>query len=144
MKEHNMKRTIVLLATLLLSFGLVSANEVALDVQVNGTSTPDTIWSLQPVKVFINATATEPLGGASLGVEISTGDAATWTWDAVKVDTMGWAGQFGLTGCLVPSMTQTAFCRICCLLVVLQSPRFLPELTGMPIRVLLVRTMRLE
>jgi hypothetical protein len=81
MKEHNMKRIVVLLATLLLSFGLVNAGQV--DAVFNSL-TPDTIRT-QGAATTIDVSWTRDFDvfGASIGIEMYSPDDATWTWTNV-------------------------------------------------------------
>jgi hypothetical protein len=78
MKEHEMKRTIVLLATLLLSFGLISAQSDIVTVSHVG----DTIWTGSSSTFDVSLENSQLLGGMSLGLQISSPDGATWAWDA--------------------------------------------------------------
>jgi hypothetical protein len=88
MKEHNMKRTIALLATLLLSFGLTYAADYEMDIgiTVGGTtydpSDPmDNIWAGQAATFDFYYKNIDTLGGYSTGFTIWTTDGATWTYD---------------------------------------------------------------
>jgi hypothetical protein len=76
MKEHNMKRTVVLLATLLLSFGLTNAANLV-DVGMNA----DTAFSGQQRAFVISIENDALLGGISLGWYIYSPDGATFTLD---------------------------------------------------------------
>jgi hypothetical protein len=83
MKEHNMKRIVVLLATLLLSFGLCNAaDEVDIATASGpGFADPDTIWIDGPSEFHIFlGNADNALGGMSLGFAIGSPDGATWAW----------------------------------------------------------------
>ncbi len=73
-----MKRTIVLLATLLLSFGLISAGDV---VYVEHAG--DTIWTGVSQTFDVSLENDAKLGGMSLGLMIYSPDGATWTWENV-------------------------------------------------------------
>jgi hypothetical protein len=73
MKEHNMKRTVVLLATLLLSFGLTNAA----DQVIVGFSGGDTIRVGQEYAFEISLENDALLGGISLGWYIYSTDGAT-------------------------------------------------------------------
>jgi hypothetical protein len=83
MKEHNMKRTVVLLATLLLSFGLINAQvdygEVNLVLGGAGFLN-DTIRIDLETELQIHMLNDTELGGMSLGIETTSPDGATWTW----------------------------------------------------------------
>ncbi len=76
-----MKRTIVLLATLLLSFGLVSAaNQVNAFLEWDGPGT-DTVWVGSATRLVIQLENDVKLGGLSIGFELTTNDVITWTYD---------------------------------------------------------------
>ena len=63
-----MKRTIVLLATLLLSFGLLNA-QGTIDLKLtDGSAEYDTLWSGFPVEFEYWMENTTTLGGTSLGL----------------------------------------------------------------------------
>jgi len=77
MKEHNMKRLVVLLAVLLLSFGLTNAaNRVVVTHSLG-----DTIWQGQAGYFIISYENDVKLGGVSNGFEITSTDGVTWTYD---------------------------------------------------------------
>jgi hypothetical protein len=87
MKEHNMRRTIALLATLLLSFGLTYA-DMAMDIgHTVGATTYlpgaafDTIWYGQASTIDFYYENDDTLGGYSTGFKFWSPDGATWTWD---------------------------------------------------------------
>ena len=76
-----MKRTLVLLATLLLSFGLVSAQDsinVAFDP---APATGDTLYVGQPYTLeFWTSATSERLSAFTTGFHMYSSDGATWTW----------------------------------------------------------------
>jgi hypothetical protein len=79
MKEHNMKRTVVLLAIMLLSFGLTNAaNRV--DVY---HSPDDTLWTGEASTIEIWIENDNKLGGISLGFAVSATGVGTYTLDNV-------------------------------------------------------------
>jgi hypothetical protein len=81
MKEHNMKRIVVLLATLLLSFGLVNgANNVNITV---GGMIQDSLRFGTPAQLNIWLASDFNIFGMSLGFEMWSPDGATWSWDPV-------------------------------------------------------------
>ncbi len=74
-----MKRTVVLLATLLLSFGLTNAANI---VDLAPTSwTADTIFNDMSGYFTISLENDAALGGMSVGFIITSPDGATWTFD---------------------------------------------------------------
>ncbi len=77
-----MKRIVVLLATLLLSFGLTNAtNTVDLSpAPIPGWGT-DTIQNNTPGYFLLSIENDTPLGGSSTGFIITSADGATWTFD---------------------------------------------------------------
>jgi hypothetical protein len=77
MKEHNMKRIIVLLATLLLSFGLANAIH---KVDVGIPEIDDTLRIGVPSQFIFSFENDVKWGGYSMGFQIYSGGGATWTW----------------------------------------------------------------
>ena len=91
-----MKRTVVLIATLLLSFGLFNAALAQDDVDI-AVSSGDTLWMGEAATLDISLANSYALGGMSLGFQCWSPDGATWAWNNV--------GGYGTnTGCvtLVP------------------------------------------
>jgi len=77
MKEHNMKRLVVLLAVMLLSFGLTNAaNQVTITHNMG-----DTIWQGQAGWFIVSYENDVKLGGVSNGFKITSTDGVTWTYD---------------------------------------------------------------
>jgi hypothetical protein len=86
MKEHNMRRTIALLATLLLSFGLTYA-DMAMDIGHTANNVKyapgdpmDTIWAGPAATIDFYYENDDTLGGYSTGFKFWSPDGATWTW----------------------------------------------------------------
>jgi len=114
MKEHNMKRIIVLLATMLLSFGLVNAaNNV--NIQISGV-TDDSLRIGVAATLDVYLENDYVLGGMSLGFQVWSPDGATWAWNNVggfgattgcvtveagRLDPAVGTGSFDMTGLLV-------------------------------------------
>ncbi|MFH1701315.1 MAG: T9SS type A sorting domain-containing protein [Candidatus Zixiibacteriota bacterium] len=78
-----MKRLIVLLATLLLSFGLTYGQQDLCDIIVHTHSGSDTLWAGVAAEFGIALENSQNLGGITLGFEITSPDGATWTWNNV-------------------------------------------------------------
>lgn len=81
-----MKRTIVLLATLLLSFGLINAANVVTVDHPGG----DTLWTGSSEQFDISLENDFKMGGMSLGLTIYSPDGATWTWENVGTHGPWW------------------------------------------------------
>jgi hypothetical protein len=91
MKEHNMKRTIVLLATLLLSFGLIQGQVRNADIDV--PTIQDSLRIGVATTLDVSLENDYVLGGMSLGFEVFSPDGASWSWDNV-------GGLGTVTGCV--------------------------------------------
>ncbi|MHC4501342.1 MAG: hypothetical protein ACYS21_19795, partial [Planctomycetota bacterium] len=81
-----MKRIVVLLATLLLSFGLINAQPDygEIDIVISGPGwIDDTLRTGLAVQLDISLLNDTPLGGMSCGFEIWSPDGAGWVWQAV-------------------------------------------------------------
>jgi hypothetical protein len=92
-----MKRTVVLIATLLLSFGLFTVASAQDDVDIQ-VSSGDTLWMGEAATLDIYLANSYALGGMSLGFQCWSPDGALWAWNNV--------GGYGTnTGCvtLVPN-----------------------------------------
>jgi len=85
MKELKMKRLIVLLATLLLSFGLTYAGTASIDLRVPG----DTIVPGSPVAIEIWLANDVPCFGFQIPLGLTTPDGVTWTWNAQTLNAWG-------------------------------------------------------
>jgi hypothetical protein len=112
MKEHNMKRTIVLLATLLLSFGLIQGQVRNADIDV--PTIQDSLRIGVATTLDVSLENDYVLGGMSLGFEVFSPDGASWSWDnvggigtvtgcvtLVTSSRMGTGSVFDMTGFLV-------------------------------------------
>jgi hypothetical protein len=91
MKEHNMKRTVVLLATLLLSFGLIQGQVRNADIDV--PTIQDSLRIGVATTLDVSLENDYVLGGMSLGFEVFSPDGASWSWDNV-------GGLGTVTGCV--------------------------------------------
>jgi hypothetical protein len=112
MKEHNMKRIVVLLATLLLSFGLINAaNQV--NIQLVSSVDPDTLRIGQQSLLKVSLENDIKLGGMSLGFKIwsvASPDLATWDWAVAPVNPVGASSIVGIEpGSRIGPPTGTAF-----------------------------------
>jgi len=77
-----MKRLVVLLAVMLLSFGLTNAaNQIVVTHSWMGAGNPDTIWQGEPGYWIVSYENDVKLGGVSSGFKMSSPNDATWTLD---------------------------------------------------------------
>jgi hypothetical protein len=84
MKEHNMKRIVVLLATLLLSFGLINAGDVSIQFGGAGYES-DTLRAFLDAEIQVTWDCDFDVYGASIGLQIYDAGAgpnagAGWSW----------------------------------------------------------------
>ena len=106
-----MKRTIVLLATLLLSFGLVIGDDGLDSVNVAWAPTPgggETLWAGQLYNLQYWFSNSDILGGFTTGFTMYSGDGASWNWSQ-GIEKIEMKFDF-VCMCLLPDTTMRDVC----------------------------------